>query len=81
MLRKITSAILFLLAVIVVSGQAPDHYPPTVPEPVDITPFNLVLYILLPIALIVAFYMYQRSQKKKRRKEQNRESSGNDIRH
>lgn len=68
MFRKLLSGFLLMILVATAYAQAPDHYPPTVPQPVDITLFNLILYIVLPIGLVVAFFWYQRSQKKKRNK-------------
>lgn len=69
MFRKLISGLLLLISGTITYAQSPDHYPPTVPQPVDITLFNLILYIVLPIGLVVAFFWYQRSQKKKRNRE------------
>lgn len=46
-------------------AQTPDHYPPPVPQPVEVNLFSIILYLVLPLGLVVAYYLYQRSQKKK----------------
>ncbi len=66
MYRKIIFSIAVLLFSLVSFAQSPDLYPPTVPEAVDVNLFNIILYIVLPIALVAAFFWYQRSQKKNR---------------
>lgn len=67
MYRKIILSTAGLLLTAITYAQAPDMYPPTVPERVDVNPLNIILYIVLPIALVVIFFWYQRSQKKKNR--------------
>lgn len=47
------------------TAQAPDMYPPTVPEPVE----NPVLYIAVTLAVIAIYFIYRYSQKRKRNKE------------
>ena len=49
-------------------AQTPDMYPPPVPQPVEFTGLNVVLYIVLPLLLIVSFILYRRWIKKKRKK-------------
>ncbi len=66
MFRKIIYGISGLLLSVISYAQSPDMYPPPVPERIDINLFNLILYILLPIGLIIAYLWYQKSQRKKR---------------
>ena len=66
MTRTVKYFLFLLLAAQPVLGQHPDQYPPPVPEAVNFDLFNLILYILLPLALIIAYFLYQNSQKKKR---------------
>ncbi len=68
MSRKILFSILWFFLLTNTFAQSPDMYPPTVPETVDVTLFNIILYIVLPIGLVAAFFLYQRSQKKKKKK-------------
>jgi hypothetical protein len=68
MYRKIIFCLTGLLTGMIVAAQSPDFYPPTVPEKVNMDPFNIILYIILPIGVLAAFLWYQRSQKKKRGK-------------
>ena len=64
MKREITTALVMLLAVVSGIAQTPEHYPPPVPEPVAPTLFNIVLYVIIPIALLV-FLIYYRCKRKK----------------
>ena len=63
--KKIIFFLTFLLIGMVIFAQAPDFYPPTVPEKIEINIFNIILYIVLPIGLVAVYFWYQRSQKKK----------------
>ena len=65
MYRKLLLIIAGIYCTAIVIAQSPDLYPPTVPKAVDVNLFNIILYIVLPVALVAAFFMYQRSQKKK----------------
>lgn len=67
MYRKIRYSLLWFMSVTNALAQSPDMYPPTVPETVDVNLFNIILYIVLPIGLVAAFFWYQRSQKKKQK--------------
>lgn len=80
MYRKIFYSILWLFSVMSAFAQSPDMYPPTVPETVDVNLFNIILYIVLPIGLVAAFFWYQRSQKKKKQKrmEEREKDAGKD---
>lgn len=74
MYRKTLHSFLGLLSSTVASAQSPDHYPPTVPETIDFNLFNIILYIILPIALVAVYFWYRRSQEKKyQREKKNRE--------
>lgn len=55
----------FILLMFVANAQTPDMYPPPVPEPVELNIFNVILYILTPVILIVVFIYYRRWLKKK----------------
>lgn len=59
-------------------AQTPEHYPPPVPQPVEVNLLSIILYVVLPIGIIAAWYFYQRSQKKKfneNKKEDNKDST------
>jgi Zn-dependent protease len=66
---KVISLLIFLMAHIIVAAQSPDMYPPPVPKPVDIDIFNIVLYIILPILIVVAYFAYKNWQKKQSNRE------------
>ncbi len=67
MKRKITATMFLLLIIVTAIAQTPDMYPPPVPEPFELTLFNIILYIVLPVALIVFFILYRRKKKKERK--------------
>lgn len=75
--RKIKYSIISILLAVKTFAQSPDFYPPTVPEQIEITPFNVVLYVIIPLLIILAYYLYRNSQKKKRqeKKENKRNES------
>ncbi len=66
---KVATFLILLMAHLFVAGQSPDMYPPPVPKPVDIDIFNIVLYIVLPILIVVAYFAYRNWQKKQHNRE------------
>lgn len=56
------------LMVQTVFAQTPDLYPPKDPEPIDFSLKNIILYIVMPLVLIVAFLLYRRKKRKEARK-------------
>lgn len=66
--KKLLTISFFLLALIFARAQTPDFYPPVDPEPVQFDLFNIVLYIILPIVLVVGYLLYRRYKKKKKNK-------------
>jgi hypothetical protein len=75
---KVTLTIVLLFAGMLSFGQTPDLYPPTVPEPIGFSLYNAVLYILLPLGIIVAFFVYGYSQKKKKQERKERKDKMQD---
>ena len=66
--RKTVILFIFLLADIITYAQTPDMYPPPVPQPVEVDVFNIVLYVVLPILIVVAYIAYRRWQNKENKK-------------
>jgi hypothetical protein len=66
---KITTLLILVMAHLFVAAQSPDMYPPPVPKPVDIDIFNIILYIVLPILIVVAYFAYKNWQKKQSNRE------------
>ena len=67
-MKKKVSITSFLLVVSLwAAAQAPAHVPYGKPEPVDFTPLNIILLIVLPL-LMLFLYFYQRNKKKGRKK-------------
>jgi len=69
MKRKLLSALLMLIAGLPAWAQTPDMYPPPVPEPIEPTLFNIILYAVMPV-LIIVFYIYYRRKKRKENQNQ-----------
>lgn len=65
MLKKIGLQILFIFVTVVANAQIPDIIPSGEPEPIELTLFNITLYIVVPILLLVFFLWYRKSKRKK----------------
>jgi heme/copper-type cytochrome/quinol oxidase subunit 2 len=48
-----------------VHAQTPTNYPPSESEPLDFNTFNIILYIILPILMVVAFFLSRRYFRKR----------------
>gem|GEM_PF-6938645 len=67
---KFTALLIFIMvAQIFVSGQSPDMYPPPVPQPVEVDTLNIILYIVLPALIVVAYFAYKNWQKKQNQRD------------
>jgi hypothetical protein len=66
---KVTTLLILVMSHLFVAAQSPDMYPPPVPKPVDIDIFNIILYIVLPILIVVAYFAYKNWQKKQSNRE------------
>ncbi|HKJ78615.1 MAG TPA: hypothetical protein VKA10_03725 [Prolixibacteraceae bacterium] len=64
--KKLVTLLALFLSILQSMAQTPDMYPPPEPEPVDFSLFNIILYIVLPVILIVAYFLYRKSVKKKK---------------
>ncbi len=67
-MKKLFATIGFLILMANAIAQTPEMYPPPDPEPVEITPLNIVLFVVMPIVLVIIFVLYMRWVKKRRRK-------------
>jgi hypothetical protein len=67
MLKKSALQICFILAALVSNAQIPDIIPSGEAEPIDITPFNIILYFVLPVLLFI-FYLWYRKSKRRNKK-------------
>ncbi len=70
MAKKLTAGLASIFTLSKLQAQTPDMYPPPVPEPVDVTTVNVILYVLVPIILVIAFILYRRWVKKRKNNEQ-----------
>lgn len=46
-------------------AQQPDLLPPAQTDPIELTPFNVILYFVMPIAIFVIYFLYRKSKRKK----------------
>jgi hypothetical protein len=59
----ITSILIILIGF--ARAQQPDLLPPVETEPLELTPFNIILYFVVPLFLLVFFLWYRKSKRKK----------------
>ncbi len=65
MLKKLVLHTTFLFLVINAGAQIPDLIPSGETEPLELTPFNIILYFVVPLILLVFFLWYRKSKRKK----------------
>ena len=68
MIKRLLALFLTLLFSVQTFAQTPEMYPPPDPEPVIWTNLNVVLFIILPILLVIAFILYRRWVKRRKEK-------------
>ena len=64
MLKKTVLQIIFLFATVVISAQIPDLIPSGKAEPIELTPLNIILYIVAPIVIFIIYYWFRKSKRK-----------------
>jgi len=64
--RKIKWTLLFVLIINSVIAQAPDMVPYGEPEPLELTPFNIILYIVVPVIIFAALVIMRLRQRNKK---------------
>jgi len=69
MIKKILASLAGIILMIISYAQTPDMYPPPNPEPIEKTTFNIVLYVVLPIIMVVGYLLYRKSVKKRNEKD------------
>ena len=62
--KIITTAILTYLFGIARSQQ-PDLLPPAQTDSIELTPFNIILYFVMPVVIFVIYYLYRKSKRTK----------------
>ena len=62
--KIISTAILTFLTGISLAQQ-PDLLPSAQTDPIQLTPFNIVLYFLMPVAIFIIYLWYRKSKRKK----------------
>lgn len=54
-------------------AQSPTNYPPTVPKKVEINLFNVIIYFVLPVIMLIAYILIRRSARKKESEKRKKE--------
>ena len=67
MFRKLSVIFFMVLVWQLAWAQAPGVIPYSESEPIEFTPFNIILYIVSPVLIFVIYFIYRNNQKKKRR--------------
>lgn len=67
MIKKIYIFFGLILIVLKTFGQSPTHYPPIETDPVEFNAVRIILYIVLPVALLILFVVLRRRNIKKRK--------------
>ena len=74
MLRKTTILFLFTLFWNFVYAQAPDIIPYGESEQLELTPTNIIVYIVIPALIVIGYLFYRKKQREKEREERNQKS-------
>jgi hypothetical protein len=75
-MKKLLLNIVFVFLMVQTAiAQTPDLYPPKDPEPIDFSIQNIILYIVMPLVLIVAYLLYRRKKRKDARKKEEEKNS------
>ena len=61
---------------IITLAQTPTHYP-TGTDPVDFTPVNIIVFIVVPVLMVLVYFWYRRYIHKKNSEKKENNSSGN----
>jgi hypothetical protein len=59
----ITAILTFLFGI--ARAQQPDLLPPVQTDPIELTPFNIILYFVMPVLIFVIYFLYRKSKRKK----------------
>jgi hypothetical protein len=59
----ITAILTFLFGI--TRAQQPDLLPPAQTDPIELTPFNIILYFVMPMAIFLIYFWYRKSKRKK----------------
>jgi len=62
--NKIILFIPLFFATIIAGAQIPDLIPSGETEPLELTPFNIIVYIVLPVIIFIIYFMYRKSKRK-----------------
>lgn len=64
MKSKIIITAILTLSFGIARAQQPDLLPPAQTDPIVLTPFNIILYFVVPVVIFVIYYLYRKSKKK-----------------
>lgn len=55
--------LIYIMQYDVIVAQLPTHVPSPESEPLDLTPGNIIFYIVVPLIMIIFFFWYRRKRK------------------
>jgi hypothetical protein len=68
MLKKTVLQIIILFSGNVANAQIPYLLPSGETEPLELTPFNIILYMVVPILMFIFYFWYRKSKRKNKKK-------------
>ena len=69
LLFRLINTFLWVLPGFSVFPQSPTNYPPVETKPIELTPVNIIVYFVLPVIIVIAYFLIRRYFRKKREKE------------
>ncbi len=67
--RLINTFILVVLLGFSTFPQSPTNYPPVDTKPIELTPINIIVYFVLPVIIVIAYFLIRRYFRRQREKE------------
>ena len=68
MLKNTLLQIILVFSAIAASAQIPDLLPSGETEPIELTPLNIVIYLVLPVVIFIIYFWYRKSKRNKNNK-------------
>lgn len=65
-MKKIILIFTCFIPVLIANAQVPDLLPSGEPEPIELTPFNIIVYIVFPIIIFIIYFWYRKSKRKQK---------------
>jgi len=65
MMKKIILSFTYFITVFIANAQIPDLLPSGETEPLELTPFNIIVYFVLPVIIFIIYFWFRKSKRKK----------------